>query len=137
MKDGTRKGMEMNGTPSSAVHGNRSPAAGPDPEISAKATRQRFTPQYKLSPVERADACETPGEIGRLLRRGGLYSLHLSAWWKAVRMDLGIRRSTFCGWYRRHKDKGCGGTGRPAFQRRRALEPDSRHGSSARRRQGG
>ena len=101
--------MEMNGTPSSAVHGKRSPAAGPDPEISAKATRQRFTPQYKLSIVERADACETLGEIGRLLLRAGLYSSHLSAWWKAVRVDLGIRRSTFYGCYRRFKDRGVAG----------------------------
>ena len=36
--------------------------------------------------VERADACETPGEIGELLRREGLYSSHLSAWRKAVRV---------------------------------------------------
>lgn len=35
--------------------------------------------------VERADACETPGEIGELLRREGLYSSHLSAWRMAVR----------------------------------------------------
>ena len=101
--------MEMNGN---ALLGGRRQArrasrAGPGG--SAKATRERFTPQYKLSIVERVDACETSGEIGQLLRRGGLYSLHLSAWWKAVRMDLGIRRSTFCGWYRRHKDKGRGG----------------------------
>ena len=72
MKDGTRKGMAMNGTPSSAGEGKRSAAAGLDPEFSAKTTRWRFTPQYKLSFVERADACETPGEIGRLLRREGL-----------------------------------------------------------------
>ena len=101
--------MEMNGN---ALLGGRRQArrasrAGPGG--SAKATRERFTPQYKLSIVERVDACETSGEIGQLLRRGGLYSLHLSAWWKAVRMDLGIRRSTFCGWYRRHKGKGRGG----------------------------
>ena len=67
--------------------GARSPgaAAAPDPEVSAKATRRRFSPRYKLSVVERADACETPGEIGELLRREGLYSSHLSAWRKAVR----------------------------------------------------
>ena len=84
--------MEMNGN---ALLGGRRQArcasrAGPGG--SAKATRERFTPQYRLSIVERVDACETSGEIGQLLRRGGLYSLHLSAWWKAVRMDLGIRR---------------------------------------------
>ena len=60
-------------------------AAAPDPEVSAKATRRRFSPRYKLSVVERADACETPGEIGELLRSEGLYSSHPSAWRKAVR----------------------------------------------------
>ena len=64
------------------------------------------------------------GEIGRLRRRPGLYSSHLSAWWKAVRVDLGIRRSTFYGWYRRFKDRGVAGLA-------------DRHGSPARRRQGG
>ena len=34
--------------------------------FSAKATRRRFSPRYKLSVVERADACETPGKIGEL-----------------------------------------------------------------------
>lgn len=33
---------------------------------------------YKLSIVERADDCETPGEIGALLLREGLYSSRLS-----------------------------------------------------------
>ena len=57
----------------------------PDPEVPAKATRRRFTAAYKLLIVEKADACETPGEIGELLRREGLYSSHLSAWRKAAR----------------------------------------------------
>ena len=35
--------------------------------------------------VEKADACDTPGEIGELLRREGLYSSHLSSWRKAAR----------------------------------------------------
>ena len=50
--------------PPQAGEGKRSPAAGLDPEFSAKTTRRRFTPQYKLWIVERADACEPPGEIG-------------------------------------------------------------------------
>ena len=90
--------MEMNGTPSSAGEGKRSAAAGAGPGGFAKATRERFTPQYKFSIVERADACETPGEIGRLLRHEGLYSSHLSACWKAARVELAIPRSTFYGW---------------------------------------
>ena len=61
------------------------PPPAPDPEVLAKATRRRFTAAYKLSIVEKADACETPGEIGALLRREGLYGSHLSAWRKAAR----------------------------------------------------
>ena len=64
--------------------------------MTAKATRRRFTAAYKLSIIEKADACETPGEIGRLLRREGLYSSHLSGWRKAARegslRELGKKR---------------------------------------------
>ena len=78
--------MERNGTPPRPGEGKRSAAAGPpDPEVSAKATRRRFTAAYKLSIVEKADACTTPGDIGRLLRREGLYSSHLATWRKAAR----------------------------------------------------
>ncbi len=41
-----------------------SSASGGDGE----ATRRRFTPQYKLA-IQNAELCETPGEIGKLLRR--------------------------------------------------------------------
>ena len=77
--------MNTNGVPLSSGEGKRSAAAPPDPEVSAKATRRRFTAAYKLSVVEQADRCETPGEIGELLRREGLYSSHLSGWRKAAR----------------------------------------------------
>ena len=78
--------MKVNGTTLSSGEGKRSAAASAaDPEVSAKATRRRFTAAYKLSIVEKADACETPGETGELLRREGLYSSHLSSWRKAAR----------------------------------------------------
>ena len=78
--------MKLNGTSLPSGEGKRSAAASPpDPEVSAKATRRRFTPRYKLSIVESAEQCEGPGEIGKLLRREGLYSSHLSAWRKAAR----------------------------------------------------
>ena len=35
--------------------------------------------------LEEADRCTQPGEVGRLLRREGLYSSHLTAWRKARR----------------------------------------------------
>ena len=56
-----------------------------DPEVPAKPVRRQFTAKYKLRIIEEADACEEPGEVGRLLRREGLYSSHLAAWRKAKR----------------------------------------------------
>ncbi len=53
---------------------------GPVIEVVAKATRRRFTVEYKRKIVRDADACKTPGGIGALLRREGLYSSHLTTW---------------------------------------------------------
>ena len=57
----------------------------PDPEVVAKPTRRQFTAEYRLRILEEADRCTRPGEVGRLLRREGLYTSHLSAWRKARR----------------------------------------------------
>jgi len=60
------------------------PAAGPpasaETEVVAKAQRRRFTAEYKRQIVREADRCTTPGAIGALLRREGLYSSHLTHW---------------------------------------------------------
>jgi transposase len=40
---------------------------GPAIEVVAKATRPRFTVEYKRKIVREADACKTPGAIGALL----------------------------------------------------------------------
>ena len=53
---------------------------GPAIEVVAKATRRRFTVEYKRKIVREADACKTPGGVGALLRREGLYSSHLTTW---------------------------------------------------------
>ena len=53
---------------------------GPVIEVVAKATRRRFTVEYKRKIVREADTCKTPGAIGALLRREGLYSSHLTTW---------------------------------------------------------
>jgi len=67
--------------------GAGSPGAGalPDPEVAAKPKRRQFTAAYRLGILDEADRCTTPGEIGQLLRREGLYSSHLSNWRKAQR----------------------------------------------------
>lgn len=59
---------------------NRPAAAAPDPEVSARPHRRRFTPAYKARIVEEAQRCTGPGEIGALLRREGLYSSALTQW---------------------------------------------------------
>jgi len=57
----------------------------PDSEVEAKPRRRRFSAAYRLRVLEEADRCQSPGEVGRLLRREGLYSSHLSQWRKARR----------------------------------------------------
>lgn len=51
-----------------------------DREVTEKAQRRRFTPEYKLRLLEEADRCRETGELGALLRREGLYTSNLSAW---------------------------------------------------------
>lgn len=80
-----RERMEEENTAPPPLEGKRSAAAPPDPEVVDKPVRRRFTSGYKLRIVEEADRCTDPGEVGRLLRREGLYTSHLSAWRKAAR----------------------------------------------------
>ena len=49
-------------------------------EVSERATRRRFTLAYKQRILAEADQCDSPGKVGELLRREGLYSSHLSNW---------------------------------------------------------
>jgi transposase len=56
-------------------------------EVTAKATRRRFTQAYKRKIVTLATGLP-PGEIGALLRREGLYASHLTHWRQFVaRLD--------------------------------------------------
>src|SRR6266498_2796632 len=57
-----------------------SAAPPPDPEVSERAARRRFTAEYKGRVLRQADACAGTGELGALLRREGLYSSHLTTW---------------------------------------------------------
>jgi transposase len=54
-----------------------------DVQVVAKARRRVYTAEYKRRILREADACTTPGAIGTLLRREGLYSSHLVAWRRA------------------------------------------------------
>jgi len=52
----------------------------PDPEVTARHARRRFTTKYKREILRKADACTQPGQVGELLRKEGLYSSHLVTW---------------------------------------------------------
>lgn len=52
----------------------------PDSEVSAKASRRRFSADYKLRILREIDACTELGQIGAIERREGLYSSLISTW---------------------------------------------------------
>jgi transposase len=64
----------------SASDGLATGAISKEVEVMAKATRRRFSAEYKLKILREAEACTQPGEIGALLRREGLYSSNLTTW---------------------------------------------------------
>src|SRR6266511_417388 len=58
-------------------------AATEDVQVAAKPRRRTYTAEYKRRILKEADACATPGAVGALLRREGLYSSHLVVWRRA------------------------------------------------------
>lgn len=54
--------------------------AHPNPEVSDKPVRRRFTAEYKLRILTLADSCTDAGSLGTLLRREGLYASNLNTW---------------------------------------------------------
>ena len=56
--------------------------------------RRRFTKQYKLRILKQVDVCTSPGEIGAVLRREGLYSSYLTKW-RDQFLEVG-RRGLYC-----------------------------------------
>ncbi len=83
-----QKGEEMEGarratgisSPGTPLKYQNTPAAVPGTEVSEKATRRRFTAQYKRRIIKEADACKEQGQLGALLRREGLYYSNLDTW---------------------------------------------------------
>jgi len=85
MPDGRGAAREADPAANTATSSRPTPsvrpaAAVPDPEVPETAARRRFTAEYKLRVLREAEGCETPGAIGALLRREGLYSSHLTTW---------------------------------------------------------
>tara|TARA_R110002167_G_C12642320_1_gene648468 strand:+ start:67 stop:465 length:399 start_codon:yes stop_codon:yes gene_type:complete len=56
-----------------------------NPEVTEKATRRRFSEEYKRRIALEAQQCSEPGEIGALLRREGLYSSVVQRWRRQLR----------------------------------------------------
>ena len=54
-----------------------------DVQVAAKRRRRTYTAEYERRSLKEADACTTPGAVGALLRRDGLYSSHLVVWRRA------------------------------------------------------
>ena len=85
-----RKGSSSAALAASERSGEAANAAGaapasprtpvPNPEVTARPQRRRFTAEYKLSILDQVDAAQDSGAIGALLRREGLYSSHLGTW---------------------------------------------------------
>lgn len=59
----------------------------PSPEVAERATRRRFSAEYKVGLLEQYEKLPS-GERGALLRREGLYSSHIDAWRK--QRDAGV-----------------------------------------------
>ena len=87
--------------------------APPDPEVTARHARRRFTTHYKLEILRKADGCTRPGQLGALLRKEGLYSSLLVTW-------------------RRQREEGLtpkkrGRKGKPMDPQLKKLEQENRH----------
>lgn len=51
-----------------------------NPEVIERASRRRFTLDYKSQIAAEAEQCSKPGELGALLRREGLHSSTVQRW---------------------------------------------------------
>ncbi len=58
-------------------------AAVPNPEVSYRPKRRKFTAAFKLAILRELDGCTDSGSIGAVLRREGLYSGHITTWRRA------------------------------------------------------
>ena len=75
-----RRGDERSEAPRSGGSPTGEREVVPNPEVTARHAKRRFTAAYKLEILRKADACTRSGELGALLRKEGLYSSHLVTW---------------------------------------------------------
>ena len=77
-KEGVRRATVIPSIERSKTEGPIS--AVPNPEVYEKATRRKFTAEYKLRILKLADSCTESGSLGALLRREGIYQSNLKTW---------------------------------------------------------
>src|SRR5262245_7790786 len=65
------------------MDGHGAAPVGDDVQVVAKARRRTYTAEYKRRILKEAAACATPGAVGALLRREGVYSFPLGVWGEA------------------------------------------------------
>jgi len=83
---GERSEPQRSAAAAKAAAGSR-PVAPPDSEVLARPKRRTFTAEYKQRILQEAEAAaDTPGAVGALLRREGLYS-SLLAYWRRERAN--------------------------------------------------
>jgi transposase-like protein len=90
MKNSSAISLKTNNTPGETEGARRATGVSPggaipsgrfpDPEVTEKSVRRKFTAKYKLRILQEAEACTTQGQKGALLRREGLYSSNLTTW---------------------------------------------------------
>ena len=88
--EGTRRVTEVDTV-------ERSLKIPPDPEVSAKPTRRKFSAAYKVRILQKLDSCASKGEKSALLRREGLYSHTVSRWrklWKEGKLSPASKRES-------------------------------------------
>jgi len=80
-REAERSEADRSGVAGTTGGAKPTPSPRPNPEVSGEAKRRIFTAEYKQRILTEAEAAVgTPGAIGALLRREGLYSSHLTAW---------------------------------------------------------
>jgi len=80
-REAERSEADRSAAPAKTVAKPLASTPAPNAEVVADAKRRAFTVEYKMRILSEADAAKgTPGGVGTLLRREGLYSSHLATW---------------------------------------------------------
>jgi transposase-like protein len=82
------EGKNLMTAKSSIVQKESGIRAVPDPEVTEKAVRRKFTAAFKLRILKEAEACTRQGQLGALLRREGLYYSNLTLWRRQISQGL-------------------------------------------------